>query len=38
MRRLRETVAAKNVYAWAGHFLQEIHRIATRLEPLREVS
>jgi trehalose 6-phosphate synthase len=28
MERLRATVSEKNVYAWAGSFLAEIHRIA----------
>lgn len=28
MERMRMTVAEKNVYAWAGSFLAEIHRIA----------
>jgi trehalose 6-phosphate synthase len=28
MSRMRATVADRNVYAWAGSFLAEIHRIA----------
>ena len=28
MERLRATVSERNVYAWAGSFLEEVHRIA----------
>ena len=28
MARLRDLVAHRNVYQWAGHFMAEIHRIA----------
>jgi trehalose 6-phosphate synthase len=31
MERMRATVSEKNVYAWAGSYLAEIHRIAQQL-------
>jgi trehalose 6-phosphate synthase len=37
-QRLRETVSTKNVYAWAAHFLGEVHRIAMRRDPVRAAS
>lgn len=38
MERLRATVAEKNVYAWAGSFLSEIHRIAQAKANLQAAS
>jgi trehalose 6-phosphate synthase len=36
MRRLRTTVEEKNVYAWAGAFLSETHRILQSKSPMVE--